>query len=73
VEKVFPQARFYHKCGWIDDYALEVAFVDDATSGKRFLLVPVIAAGDATRPEKGQKLIGQMARVISAWVQGNGR
>ncbi len=69
VEKVFPQARFYHKCGWIDDYALEVAFVDDAASGKRFLLVPVIAAGDATRPEKGQKLIGQMARVISAWVK----
>jgi len=69
VETVFPKARFYHKCGWIDNYALEVAYVDDAASGKRFLLVPVIAAGDATRPEKGQKLVGQMARVLSAWVK----
>jgi len=71
VETNFPKARFYHKCGWIDNYALEVAYVDDAAaSGKRFLLVPVIAAGDKTKPESGQKLIGEMARVLSGWVKG---
>ena len=70
VEAVFPQAHFYHKCGLISNYALEAAYVDDPASGKRFIMVPVIAAGSETKPERGEKLIGEMARVISAWVKG---
>jgi len=70
VEKVFPQARFFHKCGWISSYALEVAYVEDRESGKRFIIVPVVAAGDESKPEKGQKLVGEMARVLSGWVRG---
>ena len=71
LDAVFPKARFFHKCGWISSHALEVAYVDDAAqSGRRFILVPVIAAGDDTRPERGQALIGKMSRAIGEWVRG---
>ena len=54
----------------ISSHALEVACVDDAAqSGKRFILVPVIAAGDDTRPGRGQVPIGKMARAIGEWVR----
>jgi hypothetical protein len=67
---MFPQARFYHKCGVISRYALEVACVDDtAASGKRFIAVPVIAAGEDTKPVDGEKLIGEMSRAIGEWVK----
>ncbi len=70
LDAVFPKARFFHKCGWISSHALEVAYVDDAAaSGRRFILVPAIAAGDDTRPERGQILIGKMARAIGEWVR----
>jgi len=70
VETVFPKARFFHKCGVISNYALEAAFVDDAAqSGKRFILVPVINAGLATKPQGGEALIGEMARAIAEWVR----
>ena len=69
LDTLFPKARFFHKCGWISSHALEVAYVDDgAQSGRRFILVPVIAAGDDTRPERGQVLIGKMARAIGEWM-----
>jgi len=69
LDAVFPRARFFHKGGWISSHALEVAYVDDAAqSGRRFILVPVIAAGDDARPERGQVLIGKMARAIGEWV-----
>jgi Beta-lactamase enzyme family len=70
VEVVFPKARFFHKCGLISNYASEVAYVDDsANGGPRFILVPVIAAGSASKPESGEKLIGQMSRAIAEWVK----
>lgn len=70
VDTVFPQARFLHKSGIISNYALEVAYVDDsAASGKRFLLVPVVQAGAATKPTGGEALVGEMARAIAAWVK----
>jgi hypothetical protein len=72
VETVFPKARFFHKCGTISSYALEVACVDDsAESGKRFILVPVVQAGSDTKPVRGEKLVGQMAKAIAEWVKGN--
>ncbi|MEO7317463.1 MAG: serine hydrolase [Chthoniobacteraceae bacterium] len=70
LDAVFPQARFFHKCGVISNYALELAYVDDsAASGKRFILVPVIAAGEATKPAGGEALIGEMSRAIGEWVK----
>jgi hypothetical protein len=67
---MFPQARFFHKCGVISRYALEVACVDDtAASGKRFIAVPVIAAGEDTKPVDGEKLISEMSRAIGEWVK----
>ena len=69
VESIFPKAKFYHKCGLIGDYALEAAAVDDsANSGARFILVPVINAGEESVPVVGQKLIGQMSRAIASWI-----
>ena len=71
LDAVFPKARFFHKCGMISNYALEVAYVDDsAASGKRFIFVPVIAAGEATKPVGGEALIGEMSRAIGEWVKG---
>lgn len=70
LDAVFPQARFFHKCGVISNYALEVACVDDsAASGKHFILVPVIAAGEASKPVGGEALIGKMSRAIGEWVK----
>ena len=69
AEAVFPKARYFHKCGVISNYALELAYVDDAAnSGKRFILVPVVAAGSETKPERGEKLISRMSRAICEWV-----
>jgi hypothetical protein len=66
---VFPHARFFHKCGLISNYALEAAYLDDsAASGKRFIAVPVAAAGESTNPTRGQKIIAEMSRVIGEWV-----
>ncbi len=71
AETVFPHAKFYHKCGVISNYALEAAYVDDLRdSGKRFLLVPVIHAGHATKPVMGETLIAQMSKAIALWVRG---
>ena len=65
AELVFPGARFYHKCGLISNYAMDLAFVDDsADSGKRFFLMPVIAAGSETKPVGGEALVSEMARLI---------
>jgi hypothetical protein len=67
---IFPQARFYHKSGVISNYALEVACVDDsAGSGKRFIAVPVIAAGEDTKPIDGAKLVSEMSRAIGEWLK----
>jgi hypothetical protein len=72
LESVFPKARFFHKCGTIGSYALDVAYVDDsAESGKRFILVPVVEAGSDTKPVRGEKLVGEMARAIAEWVKAN--
>ena len=66
---VFPEARFFHKCGAINDYALEVACVDDtAHSGRHFLLVPAVNAGLATKPTGGEAIVGEMSRAIATWV-----
>jgi hypothetical protein len=71
ADTIFPRARFFHKCGLISNFALETAAIDDfADSGKRYLLVPVIQAGLATKPTDGEALIGQMSRVIAEWVRG---
>src|SRR5690606_5594710 len=57
VEKVFPNARFFRKCGEITSYALEVAAVDDrAHSGACFILVPAIQAGSSAKPIAGDNL-----------------
>jgi len=73
VATVFPKARFFHKVGVISNYALEVAAVDDSeNSGARFILVPVINAGEASKPEKGEKLVTDMSRAIAEWVRATG-
>jgi hypothetical protein len=69
LKEQFPMARFYHKCGVISNYALEVAALDDsANSGVHFILVPVINAGEVTKPLDGEKLVARMAAAIGDWV-----
>jgi hypothetical protein len=70
VETVFPKARFFHKCGVISNFALEIAGVDDtANGGPAFVFAPVISAGSATKPDDGEKLVGQMSLKIAEWVR----
>ncbi len=70
-EEVFPRAKFYHKCGVISSYAMDLAYIDDEhDSGKRFLLMPVINAGLATKPTNGEALVSQMAKAVALWVRG---
>lgn len=69
LEKLFPKARFYHKCGVISDHALEVACLDDrAQGGPCFILVPVVRAGHASQPVRGEELVAQMSEAIGRWV-----
>jgi hypothetical protein len=63
LETVFPKARYLHKSGWISNYCLDAAYVDDAVSGTRFLLVVAAETGD-------EKTIQQMARRIAEWMGG---
>lgn len=73
TEKVFPKARFYHKCGLIEKYALEIAAVDDSRqSGPVYLLAPAIAAGSASRPTAGSLLVGEMSLKVAEWIQSKG-
>jgi hypothetical protein len=66
ADGVFPEARFFHKCGVISNVALEVACVDDrGHSGRCFILVPVVSVGD----KPGEKIVSQMARAIAKWMR----
>jgi hypothetical protein len=68
--EIFPQARYFHKGGLISDHALELGYVDDsANGGPRYLFVPVIAAGHATKPVDGETLVGRMSLEIAKWVK----
>jgi hypothetical protein len=70
LDAVFPSARFLHKCGSISSYTLETAYLDDSKqSGRRFILVPVVAAGTDTKPEPGKPIITKMSRAIGEWVR----
>lgn len=70
TEKVFPNARFYHKCGLIEKFGLEIAAVDDSRQGGPvYLLSPAVAAGSATKPIGGSRLVGEMSLKIAEWIQ----
>ena len=70
LDTVYPGARFFHKCGSISSYSLETAFLDDSKqSGRRFILIPVAAAGTDSKPEKGSPIINKMSRAIGQWVR----
>jgi hypothetical protein len=70
LDAVFPNARFFHKCGSISNYTLETAYLDDSKeSGRRFILVPVVAAGTESKPEQGMPIISKMSRAIGEWVR----
>jgi hypothetical protein len=70
LDTVFPKARFFHKCGSISSYTLETAYLDDSKqSGRRFILVPVVAAGTDTKPEPGKPIINKMSRAIGEWIR----
>jgi hypothetical protein len=74
LDAVFPKARFFHKCGSISSYTLEIAYLDDSKqSGRRFILVPVVAAGTDSKPEQGKPIINKMSRAIGEWVRDMGQ
>ena len=69
TQKVFPNARFYHKCGLIEKFGLEIAAVDDSRQGGPvYLLSPAVAAGSATKPVGGSQLVGEMSLKIAEWI-----
>ena len=61
-ETVFPKARFYHKGGRISTHTLDVAYVDDVKSGKRFIVA--VAAGSGKT-----ETVKRMAKSIAEWVK----
>jgi hypothetical protein len=66
ADTAFPKARFFHKCGVISSFALEVACVDDReNSGRCVILVPVVAVGD----KPGERIVSQMSRAIAEWMR----
>lgn len=70
TDKVLPQARFYHKCGSIETYALEIAAVDDSRQGGPvYILAPATDAGTSSKPVAGPKIIGDMSVKIAEWAK----
>lgn len=63
-ESVFPEARFFHKGGLISSYALDVACIQDESTGKEFILALAAASGDPST-------VRQMAEVICSWIRGS--
>ena len=64
AKDVFPKARFFHKGGLISTYSLDVAYIDDAASGVRFIVALAAESGDPLT-------VRQMAKKIAQWVRGN--
>ena len=62
-EVVYPRARFFHKCGLISNYALELACVDDrANSGRAVIL--------ATSANTGKEdVMRGMCRALLEWAK----
>ena len=59
--EVFPDARFYHKAGWISSDVLDLAYVDDgAHSGVRYLVCVAARTGE-------EDVARRMARAIADW------
>lgn len=60
AKTVFPDAKFYHKGGWISNQSLDVAYIDDEASGTRFIV--------AVSANTGKTAVCQeMARRIALW------
>jgi hypothetical protein len=62
AEKVFPNARYFHKGGLISTYSLDVAYIDDAESNTRFIVAVAAESGDI-------ETVTQMAKHIAEWVK----
>jgi hypothetical protein len=62
VEKVFPDARFFHKGGLISTYSLDVAYVQDEASNTRFIVALAAASGDPST-------VSKMAKRIAEWIR----
>jgi hypothetical protein len=62
AEKVFPNARFFHKGGLISTYSLDVAYIDDAESNTRFIVTVAAKSGEI-------ETVTQMALRIAEWVK----
>ncbi len=63
-EKVFPNARYFHKGGLISTYSLDVAYICDEASNTRFIVALAAASGDTST-------VKQMAKRIAEWVRDN--
>jgi hypothetical protein len=64
IEKVFPDARFFHKGGLISTYSLDVAYIQDEASDTRFIVALAAASGDPGT-------VRQMAKRIAEWIRDN--
>jgi hypothetical protein len=62
IEKVYPDARFYHKGGLISTYTLDLAYIDDAKSGMKFILAVAAESGDT-------KTVKKMSERIAEWIK----
>lgn len=60
TREVFPEAKFYHKGGWISNQSLDVAYIDDEASGTRFVVVVSANTGKTA-------VVKEMARRIALW------
>ena len=63
-EQVYPQARFFHKGGWISSYGLDLACLDDrAKSGRAVILAASVSTGK-------EDTIRALCRGLLEWAKG---
>lgn len=62
AESVFPNAKFYHKGGRISTHTLDVAYIDDVKSGKRFIVCVAANSGKTVT-------VKAMAKAVAEWAK----
>lgn len=62
ADKVFPDARFFHKAGLISNHTLDCAYIADETTGVRFILAVAAKSGKSDT-------ITAMSRRIALWLR----
>jgi hypothetical protein len=68
IRKVFPDADYWHKAGWVSSYALDVHYVEDAQTHTRFAAAVVTESPTSDAYDKVSEELTRMLRTPRTYV-----